>query len=80
MRLKRFIKTAEKIKIHQFIISKKSKAFIVAEISGNHAGRINNIFNELVATVQKEYFEMLSEFKISINDLYKSNNKWYNNY
>jgi len=47
MRLKKFIKTAEKIKIHQFIISKKSKAFIVAEISGNHAGRINNIFKSI---------------------------------
>ena len=40
----------------------------------------NNIFNESIATVQKDYFEMSSEFKISINDLYKTNNKWYNNY
>ena len=40
----------------------------------------NNIFNELVATVQKDCFEMLGEFKININDLYKMNNKWYNSY
>ena len=40
----------------------------------------NNIFNELIASVQKDYFEMLGEFKININDLYKMNNKWYNNY
>jgi len=40
----------------------------------------NNIFNEIVATVQKDYFEMIGEMKIHINDLYKANNKWYNNY
>ena len=40
----------------------------------------NNIFNELVATVQKDYFEMSGEFKINTKDLCKTNNKWYNNY
>jgi len=40
----------------------------------------NNIFNELIATVQKDYFEIFDEFKIHINDLYKTNNKWYSNY
>jgi len=40
----------------------------------------NNIFNESVATVQKHYFEMIDEFKIDKNELYKTNNKWYNNY
>ena len=40
----------------------------------------NNIFNELIAIVQKNYFEMLGEFKINTNDLYKTNNKWYYNY
>jgi len=40
----------------------------------------NNIFNESVATVQKHYFEMIDEFKIDKNELYKANNKWYNNY
>jgi len=40
----------------------------------------NNIFNETVATVQKNYFEIAGELKIDINDLYKANNKWYNNY
>ena len=39
----------------------------------------NNIFNETVGTVQKDYFEMTGEFKISINDLYKINSTWYNN-
>ena len=40
----------------------------------------NNIFNESIGIVQKNYFEVLGEFKININDLYKANNKWYNNY
>jgi phosphoribosylformylglycinamidine synthase len=40
----------------------------------------NNIFNQLIATVQKDCFEMLGEFKINTNDLFKMNNKWYNNY
>jgi len=40
----------------------------------------NNIFNEIVATVQKNYFEIDGQMKIKINDLYKTNNKWYHNY
>ena len=40
----------------------------------------NNIYSEKVATVQKENFEILGELKINTNDLYKINNKWYNNY
>jgi len=40
----------------------------------------NNIFNEIVGMVQKSYFEISGELKISINDLYKTNNSWYKNY
>jgi len=40
----------------------------------------NNIFNETIATVQKDFFEILGEFKISTNYLYKTNNKWYSSY
>ena len=40
----------------------------------------NNIFNEIVAKVQKDYFEVAGELKIKINDLYNINNKWYYNY
>jgi len=40
----------------------------------------NNIFSEAIAVVQKDYFEVLDEFKINTKDLYKTNNKWYNNY
>ena len=40
----------------------------------------NNIYNEIVASVQKKYFEIEGELKININDLCKANNKWYDNY
>ncbi len=40
----------------------------------------NNIFNESVGVVQKDYFEVSGEFKIKSNELYKINTSWYNNY
>jgi len=40
----------------------------------------NNVFSEIVGTVQKSYFEVSGEFKILTNDLCKINKKWYNNY
>ena len=40
----------------------------------------SNIFNEVVATVQKDHFEVEGELKIDVNELYKLNNKWYHNY
>ena len=40
----------------------------------------NNIFNEIVGIVQKDYFEVTGELKIKINELCKANNTWYNNY
>jgi phosphoribosylformylglycinamidine synthase subunit PurL len=40
----------------------------------------NNIFNEKIATVQKDKLEILGELKLNIDDLYKINNTWYNNY
>ena len=40
----------------------------------------NNIFNESVGVVQKDYFEVSGEFKIKSNELYKINTTWYNNY
>ena len=40
----------------------------------------NNVYNESVGVVQENYFEISEEFKIKINELYKINNTWYNNY
>ena len=40
----------------------------------------NNIYYENIGSTQKDYFEIESELKINIKDLYKINNEWYNNY
>ena len=40
----------------------------------------NNVFNQIIGTIQKEYFEVIGELKIKTNELYKANNTWYNNY
>ena len=40
----------------------------------------NNIFNEKVAIVQKDKFEILGELKTDVDELYKISNSWYNNH
>ena len=40
----------------------------------------NNIYYENIGYTQKNYFEIQDEFKISNKDLFKINNKWYNNF
>ena len=40
----------------------------------------NNIYYENIGITQKNYFEIEGEMKIDINDLFKINNQWYNNY
>jgi len=40
----------------------------------------DNIYNEKVATVQKDNLEILGELKIHVDELYKINNTWYNCY
>ena len=40
----------------------------------------NNIFYETIGITQKDYFEVKDELKLDIKELYKINNKWYNNY
>ena len=42
--------------------------------------KTNNIFSENIGFVQKDYFEIEGEMKISIKDLFKINNQWYSNY
>ena len=56
------------------------------EVEPNNLSKISNIlnksniFNETVGEIQKDYFEVKGELKIKINELYKVNNTWYNNY
>jgi phosphoribosylformylglycinamidine synthase len=40
----------------------------------------NNIYYEYIGDTQKDYFEIEGKMKITIKDLFKANNKWYNNY
>ena len=40
----------------------------------------NDIFYENIGITQVDNFEIEGEMKLSINDLYKINNQWYNNY
>ena len=40
----------------------------------------NNVHFENIGLTQKKYFEIEGEMKVDINDLYKINNQWYNNY
>ncbi len=39
----------------------------------------NNVFVEILGSVQKDYFEVPGELKINTKELYKTNNTWYNN-
>ena len=56
------------------------------EVDPNNLNKINkilvenNIYSEVVATVQKDYFEVSGELKILKNELCKINKKWYSNY
>jgi phosphoribosylformylglycinamidine synthase II len=58
----------------------------VVEIEAKNLNKIqkllkdNNIYSDVIGKVQKEYFELSDEFKISIKELYNLNNKWYYNY
>jgi len=69
----------------EYFFSEDQGRYLI-EVEPENLGRIskflgeNNIYNENVATVQKDYFEVPKEFKIKTIDLYKINNSWYNNY
>ena len=39
----------------------------------------NNVFVEILGSVQEDYFEVPGELKINTKELYKTNNTWYNN-
>ena len=40
----------------------------------------NNIYYENIGFTQKDYFEIEGELKVSIKELFKINNEWYNKY
>ena len=40
----------------------------------------NDIYYELIGVTQKKYFEIEGLMKSDVNDLFKINNQWYNQY
>jgi len=42
--------------------------------------KYNNIHYENIGFTQKDFFEIKDELKLNINELYKINNQWYDNY
>ncbi len=64
----------------------EDQARYILEIEKKHCSKVekilkdNNIYYENIGFTQKEYFEIESELKISIKDLFKINNQWYNSY
>jgi phosphoribosylformylglycinamidine synthase II len=69
----------------EYYFSEDQGRYII-EVEPNNLSKIkkilieNNIFNEKIGIVQKDYLEVYGELKIHINDLYKTNSRWYNNY
>ena len=64
----------------------EDQARYIIEIESNSLNKVekilkqNNIYYENIGLTQKEFFEIEKELKIKINDLFKINNEWYNNY
>ena len=58
----------------------------ILEVEKKNIDKVNkylqeaNIYNEIVGSTQKNYFEIQGVLKLSLNDLYKINNQWYYNY
>ena len=40
----------------------------------------NDIYYELIGITQKKYFEIEGLIKLDINDLFKINSRWYNQF
>ena len=60
----------------RYVLEIESKYLIKVEKFLNES----SIFYEKIGRTQKNYFEIEGEFKKDINDLFKINDKWYNNY
>ena len=73
------------LNLMEYYFSEDQGRYLI-EIEPNNLKRIkeilkeNNVFSEIVGTVQKDYFEVTGELKIKTKDLYKNNNTWYNNF
>ena len=73
------------IDINEFFFGEDQGRYII-EIDQKNLDKIekifknNNIYYEKIGFTQKKYFEIENQLKIDVNDLFKINNQWYNNY
>ena len=64
----------------------EDQARYVVEIEDNNLPKVekilreNDVYFENIGFTQNNYLEIEGELKISIKDLFKINNEWYNNY
>ena len=78
-------KTQKLINFTEYLFGEDQSRYIL-EISQNNLANVekflnaNNIYYENIGFTQETFFEIEGEMKTSINDLYKLNNQWYNNY
>ena len=62
------------------ILTKESFEKMKVMKDGYGYGLFQIPFYESIGLTQKDYFEIEKEMKISVKELYKINNQWYNNY
>ena len=72
-------------KIHEYLFGEDQSRYIV-EVNKNNKDKVNkileknDIFNEIIGVTQKDSLELDEEFSIKLDDLYKFNSMWFNNY
>ena len=64
----------------------EDQARYIIEIKKNNSTKVekilkdNDIYYENIGYTQRDFFEIESELKINVKDLFKINNEWYNTY
>ncbi len=78
-------KTSKLRNLSEYFFGEDQGRYIL-EVDENNLKKIekilqaNNIYYENIGKTQNNFFEIEGEMKIDINDLFKINNQWYNNY
>jgi phosphoribosylformylglycinamidine synthase II len=73
------------LNLMEYYFSEDQGRYLI-EVEPNNMSKVsevltkNNVYSETVGVVQENYFEISEELKIKTNELYKINDKWYNNY
>jgi phosphoribosylformylglycinamidine synthase len=70
---------------HEYLFGEDQSRYII-EVNKKNEDKVNqileknDIFNEIIGVTQKDRLEIDGEFSIKLNDLYKFNSIWFNNY